>query len=270
MKRILIFYKKSSLKPIGGPSGYLYSLMEGLREINPGIQIDLLEDENSYLTIKKKNNVVKRLIRENLEKFYLEYERHRRVLYILCGKYEKRLDLSNYAAVHFHTTMDMFIMRDTLKEYHGQVILTSHSPEPLSMEMIADIHPLFKIVYGGKYKELIDMDRYAFRRADYIVFPNMYADEPYAMKWREYCALKEYKKSQYKYVLTGTIPAKVYQSKEAIRKRYGIPQDAFVISYVGRHNVVKGFDQLKSVGRVLLKRYRNIWFIVGGWNAPIK
>ena len=43
-------------------------------------------------------------------------------------------------------------------------------------------------------------------------------------------------------------PAYDYELKEVLEK-YNIPQDAFVISYVGRHNSVKGYDKLKEIGK---------------------
>ena len=51
---------------------------------------------------------------------------------------------------------------------------------------------------------------------------------------------------------TGTAPKSALVTKEEMRKKYGIPQDAFVISYVGRHNEIKGYDALKEIGKHLL------------------
>ena len=34
MIKVLIFYNENLLKPIGGPSGYLYNLRDGLNKVN--------------------------------------------------------------------------------------------------------------------------------------------------------------------------------------------------------------------------------------------
>ena len=37
--KILIYKKEEDLKPIGGPSGYLFNLNSGLKKINPQPQV---------------------------------------------------------------------------------------------------------------------------------------------------------------------------------------------------------------------------------------
>lgn len=44
----------------------------------------------------------------------------------------------------------------------------------------------------------------------------------------------------------------------------GIPDNAFVITYFGRHNEIKGYDILKEVGMKLLKKYDNLYFLCAG------
>ena len=40
--KVLICYEESQIKPIGGPSGYLYNLKEGLKNIKGDIVIEFL------------------------------------------------------------------------------------------------------------------------------------------------------------------------------------------------------------------------------------
>ena len=39
-------------------------------------------------------------------------------------------------------------------------------------------------------------------------------------------------------------------NREDFRKKYGIPDNAFVISYAGRHNEIKGYADLKRLGEL--------------------
>ena len=45
---------------------------------------------------------------------------------------------------------------------------------------------------------------------------------------------------------------------------FGIPKDAFVITYFGRHNKIKGYDILKQIGEQLLPKYPNLYFLCAG------
>ncbi len=119
------------------------------------------------------------------------------------------------------------------------------------------------------YKNLIKIDEYAFRRADYIVFPCPEAEEPYYNNWPEYKAVKEEKKGKYLYLLTGTKARVAKLSKTEVRQLYSIPDDAFIICYVGRHNEIKGYDKLKLLGEQILQEAPNIYFLIAGREEPL-
>ena len=68
---------------------------------------------------------------------------------------------------------------------------------------------------------------------------------------------------------TGTAPKSALVTKEEMRKKYGIPQDAFVISYVGRHNEIKGYDALKEIGKQLLDANDNTYVFIAGTEGPL-
>lgn len=58
---------------------------------------------------------------------------------------------------------------------------------------------------------------------------------------------------KYIYIPTGINPCSPKVGKSEVRQRYGIPEEAFVFCYVGRHNEIKGYDTLKELGLELLK-----------------
>lgn len=270
MKRVLIYHNAALLKPVGGPSGYLYSLNKGLQTINQNdIEISFLPAESKLDGLRSyskttKNDFVKKMVMA-----------HRRIKHIktcmaiLNKQKTAPVDFSQYDAIHFHATRDVYALRDQLKVYKGKVILTSHSPQPLSDEYIEGSSRLELALFGKKYSRLIEMDKYAFTRADNIIFPCEYADEPYYHAWPEYADIKESKKDAYRYMLTGTVPASVKLDRQTVRSKYGIPNDAFVISYAGRHNEIKGYDRLIKICTTALQKYDNIYVIAAGNLGPL-
>ena len=117
---------------------------------------------------------------------------------------------------------------------------------------------------------MLKFDKFAFDRADYIIFPCPEAEEPYYNTWPYFKEIKEKKSLNFRYLLTGTYQCKAHIEKSEILKRYNIPEDSFVISYVGRHNEVKGFDNLKCIGKKILNLYDNVFFLIAGEEYPIK
>ena len=97
----------------------------------------------------------------------------------------------------------------------------------------------------------------------------MTADEPYEHLWDEYLYIKEKKKSFFRYILTGTLPATADIGRKEFRTMHNIPQDAFCISYVGRHSEIKGYDVLKDVGSRLLEQFPNLYILVVGKEYPL-
>lgn len=160
-------------------------------------------------------------------------------------------------------------MKDSLNNYIGKVLLTSHTPKPSHLEVYEDnITEKERKKYGKYYKKLNVIDEYAFSRADYIIFPCEEAEEPYFNRWKEYKNIKNNNKNKYRYVLTGIEKCKKNKERTEILKKYNIPENAFVISYVGRHNEVKGYDLLKEIGEEILK-IDNVYILVAGNEGPL-
>ncbi len=160
---------------------------------------------------------------------------------------------------------------DNLNKYKGKVLLTSHSPKPLHKEVYDDyLSKIERTIYRDKLKELEKMDLYSFNRADYIIFPCEEAEEPYYNNWSNYKNIKNNKKEMYRYVPTGVIKCKSKRTREDILKNYSIPEDSFVITYVGRHNETKGYDLLKRIGERILIEQKNVYFLIAGKEEPIK
>lgn len=264
----LIYLDENALSPAGGPLGVGYYIFEESKKVS--------DEEISFL---KSDNTIK--IREARQKQILyKFPRITKIVRSIrhIREYRKMLyspenvesKFTGYDIVHFHSTMDMYKQRKNLANYKGKTILTSHSPIPLSQELYAACATKFeKRFFKKRMYDFQEMDRWSFMNADYIIFPCPDAEEPYFNNWQDYKTIKEKKKNCYRYVLTGISPKQVSISKENVYKKYNILNNDFVIVYVGRHNEVKGYGNLKKIGENLLSENENIKFLIAGKESPL-
>lgn len=271
MKKVLIYVSKSSLAPTGGPSGYLYALTQSLKtDCCDEISIDFLPAVE-----KKKNKLVEfgKKTKNPVFRFFAQQmkdKRHYNVIHrILSEKVTPPVNLNDYDLIHFHYTNDIYMLRDELKLFKGKTILTSHSPQPFAYQLLDEASTREKRKHEEEYQTLIEMDKYAFEKADYILFPCEQADEPYIHEWPYYSNIKNGRKDIYRYLVTGTNPAVIKTERAEVRRKLNIPDDAFVISYVGRHNKIKGYDRLKEIGKEFLKKHPDAYILVAGKEEPI-
>lgn len=264
--KVLIYAFESELAPKGGPLGYLFNLKKAV-DANNDDSITFIKDDFKYKKVKQKINGIKNVW---LRKVLVQFKLLAKYWLLLYGKkHTSQVDLSKFDIVHFHSTFDMYSVRDSLVNYQGKVVLTSHSPTLLSKEIYDSASKFckcFRFIYG----KLSLMDTYAFSRADYYIFPCSEAEEPYYHAWQDFYVLKEKRKNQFKYLLTGIPPCHSKISPVEVRKKYNIPNDCFVFCYVGRHNEIKGYDVLKRLGEKILSEYKNAYFLVAGKEEPMK
>lgn len=269
-KNILVYMQDGDLSPVGGQRGYNYHLKQ---------QLDVMGETASNIHYLHSKNTVS----ENAQRFvndisnkHLKYiatiiKSFLRKFWRLYGlRHKSSVDLTKYDVVHFHSTETMYEVKDSLKKYKGKVVLTTHSPTLLSKEIYAMLTPWEKKHMHWFYKNLIKMDEYAFSRADYFIFPCPEAEEPYFNNWNKYKIIKEQKKDCFRYLLTGTEKRYAKEKCEDVRRKYGIPQDAFVVCYVGRHNELKGYDLLLELGSTMLQGSSNVYFLIAGKEEPLK
>lgn len=279
--KILIYMPENNLRPIGGPAGYLYNLYAGLKEIGSSAVDFLPSVENKkYVPVLKSvyhkfpykfktkiassyNKISKKFISEERvqEKVYNNYRK------LLFGNSMLPANYKSYDIIHFHTTFELYKEKELLKDYTGKVVLNSHSPQPNHQEymVLFNNHP--------KRDEVLTVlelaDEFAFDRADAIFFPCKYAEEPYFNNWNKYKEIYTRNAHKYQYLLTGIKECNYKVSKAGIRKKYNIPNDAFLICYVGRHNEIKGYDILKRVAEKILSDNKDIYFIISGKEGPL-
>ena len=241
----LIYFKENELAPTGGPKGYLYNLNKELKRLKISNIEFLNENINEDSKIKR---IYKRIETKPMKRFKEIFRNGVTVALNVIENNKKmysKIDFNKYDIIHFHSTLSMYLVKDSLESYKGKVLLTSHTPEVAYKEMIEENASKFnKIVLKNKLKKLEIIDQYAFERADYIIFPTEEAEEPYFHTWEKFKNIKDNHTEKFKYIPTGINEIKLDESIN-FRKKYNIPDNAFVVSYVGRHNEIKGYDQLR-------------------------
>lgn len=256
--RVLVYWPSDDLRPVGGPRGYLWNLKEGLDEATG---VEFLPPARGQ-SPDARNSIKRRLpswlldVRRLLKYFLLPFRRRRAVV-----------SLNDFDAVHFHRVEDICLVRSQLRDYNGTVILTSHTPCAPHLELLERLGRLAR--FGSRLvgRRLERMSRFAFERANVIVFPCAWAEEPYFNTWPAYHGLRDRWHPKIRYLPTGIVSPMPRRSRQDVRDAAGVPHDAFVACFVGRHNLVKGYDLLARAARELFDE--EFWFVLAGGLSSI-
>lgn len=266
--KVLVYLPEEKLTPKGGPLSVGYYYNEEMKRRN-----EHTLEFNHIIQSHEHAHQKGRAITTRLPKWFNNVHRTIRGIInkskFLKGKIvAPRRDFSEYDIIHFHECSDLYLERDNLKDYKGIVILQSHSPLPWSQEQCKDISPWYRRLIPKMEEKYDAIDRYCFEKADYVIFPCEEAEEPYIANWAFFKIFKSQNAHKFRYVLTGIMPANAKISRQEILAKYNIPNEDFVISYVGRHNTVKGYDLLKKIASKYLEIDNNSWVISAGNEAP--
>lgn len=269
MKKVLIFLRENNVLPKGGPSGYVYNLLKGM-PTDDEVEFHLLPPVNVNAKAKSKYNSLPLWIKK-IYRCYAHLKEYRAMAKPNFDVNEEYL--AQFDVIHFHSCLSLYAHIGVLKNYKGKVILTSHSPKPPHIEMLEDFYsPFERKIFGKrhlkKYEEAVAQ---SYERADYVIYPCYEAEESYNKNWPKYAELRKRIDDKIVYIPTGveSCREKAKRSKAEICKEYGVPEDSFIISYVGRHNEVKGYNVLKEIASKF-KASDNVYFLIAGEEAPLK
>lgn len=266
--RVLFYLKEDNLAPKGGPLavGYYYKQEFDKRGIT---NVDFLKGGDKNAGFLKQEQKFLKILPVFIRNKYWDFRVLRSYRRLLEGNPgQVSVDLSQYDMIFFHQTSDMFQARNSLLNYKGLVVLQSHSPLPYGQEACTDMPQKYKKRIKNIEEKYERLDRYAFERADYLVFPCQEAEEPYFNNWPFFRELKKSNPDKFKYILTGIPEALPKRTREIVRKELNIPDNDLLISYVGRHNTVKGYDLLKSIALNIFAKNSNVWVVSAGKESP--
>ena len=252
-----IAFKEGDLRPTGGPAGYLYNLRHGLGAIGCN-EVSFLPGASSFVVpggLKKR--IPLRVRQLNRARFWWDQVKSSSTL---------PDDFFGMDSIHFHSTVDLYRARKWLSSYSGRVILTSHSPCVAHKEVLDILNKADLRLFGRLVSELKTADSFAFSRADGIIFPCVEAEECYFNTWDDYRFVRD--ESKIHYLPTGIKAVFAAKSRKSVRQKYGIPPDAFVVSFAGRHNEIKGYDRIKKLAESG-GFGKEVWFMIAGNEGPL-
>ncbi|HWA01661.1 MAG TPA: glycosyltransferase family 4 protein [Caulobacterales bacterium] len=278
--RRIIYWPDPLARNAGGPSGYLWHLREGLREIGAADAFAFVTPEaqprqrknakawksaalahplarplflaSRRLAPSKAERAAKRLLETPLDA-------HR-----LPAGVEAML-ADGDVALHCHSTMDALRAHNSLaalgRRQNVRLWLTSHTPEMPAREK-AD-----KLRATGAPPSLVEratvrwleIDRAAFASVDELVFPCPEALEPYVQTDDQVGAI--FAKRPMRYVYTGIVDP-------PHGAHFALPGEGLRFAYAGRHNSVKGYDWLAEAAPPVLDA-TGAWMIVAGGPGPV-
>ncbi len=272
----------------GGPAGYLYQLKSGLEKLG----ITDIRVISSVIDPKVRNSNVKKFL-EKLYKFTLMnllpekyFEKsisvweftNREIIKKLLEVVSQNEPNPDIAFLHFHSVVDISFYSSIRTGNKIQTVLTSHSPEAFHIEQSYGIRIYLqrRVVFKTARSLLLSrhaeywkrIDHQAFLTADYLMFPCEEAMEPYFETWPDFKEIVQNKRIFF--VPSGVCALEHNLSREQIREKYGIPRNAFVVSYVGRHNHVKGYDLLCKAAEVVWRQNPSVYFLIAGNEYPIR
>lgn len=271
MKKVLI-WDMFPLTNTGGPAGYLYNIHEYLKD-NPTTQITFLSDlsmeQLGYVPwFEPKTNEQSRWVKS----FQVLYQLYK--AYTMCIKpfteiaygELRNLDLSNFDIIHVHMVPHVHQVKKLFPNFVGKIILMSHCPCTWTDETVlytASVKSkLYKILCRIR-PIILSLECQSYKMADYLMFPCEGAKDPY-IKEPIVRDLFNKCKDKFLYVPTAIVDYKSNVSNRQSLINLGIPNDAFVIGYFGRHIEVKGYDILKQVGVTLLEKHPDLFIVCAG------
>lgn len=267
MKKVGIYINSLLKKNKGGPSGYLYNLKEGLER--EGINIKIYSKKEIDNIKKRVNSKSSKIKGKNI--YNILYLEIRLIMYYLFlgNKIKKSIDSEIFLldVLHIHSCEEVYAFRKRVK-FNGKIILTPHRPEPFYSEVITTQQITYETSYSFPLlkKVLIGIEKKAYKYADGFIFPSQNAKNIYL----DFPGFKYHSKNKpINFVYSGVpdLSNKVQKGKYKIEK-LKLSNDQKMISFIGRHNYIKGYDLLVNNSRFFFEN--NINVVCAGATSSIK
>ena len=272
----IVFYNGVLDIRAGGPSGYIANLKKSISQY----------PTTSKIVFISRSKERKYTIRKNIAKIatlFIPIKKYRKklrekIFTFLAPKasfnylgidameyreYIKQLDKYQFKTIICHHVKDAIFIKNYLKyrKIEAKLMLMSHSPEPVSEEA----YHLAKSEQDQNadkiYAMLQKIEKDAFNQADILVFPSKEAMEPYSKGLDYFEELTKSKKVMF--IRTCCARLDLENSIRDIREEFGI-KTKYIISFIGRHTAIKGYDILKSIADKILAKRDDITFVIGG------
>ena len=275
--KVLIWDKGFKLASVGGPVGYMYNIHEYLKE-HPINEISFYSDVCAAPSVDKSiENITRKSIPKSIASFLLNFKFmsfiHDLLIYyhrsVLLSE-EDRVLLNNYDFVHVHhlpTLMSLFLKN----QIPAKIIFTTHFPEPL-IDEIANARKCAWILTVLPFirKNYLKKEAKAISAVYKVLLPVHEAIEAYTNNNTVYKKLFEEIDEKLFFVPTSIYPSEKEVDSKNILAKYYLDNSYLKVCFIGRHNQIKGYDQLKKIAEDLWKKAPNVYFIIGGKEEPLK
>lgn len=258
IKKAVVFFSGYITERGGGPPATPFNLHAGLLEIGKKIndqKFNLGELEINFLSRGIFSNdptsgeilnesAIKRLVKSILMSRFFPVKLVW-VISRLTDRYrfnkhfdgKKKDELKSADFVHIHRIFDYDLIRKHVSPSAIKAI-TLHTPESITKEFVSDD------LRSKCLKEVWQLEKKAIEWADVLIYP---CSETLEGHFKPFPYLAEIvQNKEVIYCPLGIKPLIANFDRKKIRMENNIPDDAFVVSYVGRHNTVKGFDLLAN------------------------
>ena len=269
MKKHLIYTTYKLVPSAGGPAGYLANLKSALEQrevanVDFFCSISSASAQKSAFTRLIKLLLPKKLLMRLTTKLKLKNFENIVNLMILPDNF------SEYSAIHFHSTLELYYFSAKFSEKLNDklIYLMSHSPQMPYQEHLASLalvnnneNKLAQL--RAKFKAI---DYQAFSLADRVIFPSANAMEPY-LQDQEFSSL--IKSKPLDFIYTGCAKLAITESSEHYRQALGFSLDDVVVTFIGRHNSIKGYDLLQQAALTVWETKPQIKFVIAGDESPL-
>lgn len=177
--------------------------------------------------------------------------------------YVKILDNYNFKTIICHSTRDALFIRKYLayRNSKAKLMLMSHSPQPPSEEIYHSEQIAQNPNAEKNYAIWKKIERDAFEQTDILIFPSKEAMEPYLNGLDYFEELTKTK--ELKFIPTGCAQIDINISNRNIKEEFNI-KTKYIISFIGRHTLIKGYDILKDIAKNVLAKRDDVTFVIGG------
>lgn len=260
-KKVYIFYSGKIREGVGGPAGYLFNLEKGLLKIR--------EQRFVFLNPGRKSN--------NHWRFYKTLCLLSELLIFRKFKHKARqmirvFEIRNLLITHrpevlmFHGCSDFVWVKKIWERYLSDIpepkwILMSHCPTRPSEELREALS------YGDNIDDTVIEgverdERIAFDAADVICSASLHAMDGYGKR-----LLAQINDKARIYIPSGCLALYPIFDSRVVREKFGI-KTKYVVCYVGRHWITKGYVRLKELGKSVLEKHEDITFLIAGRVNP--
>lgn len=261
----------------GGPTGYLANLLLGLNKLTessidtpiltqfairlkqecvPPVQ-DIGIYRKCIMLLQKNrcfNSLYMNYLSRNAKQTHLDY-----LAFLKDGLNQRanstlisKINLNKTRTIHVHEIADAVKVKNELiargLEKKVKLIMTCHTPESAAKEYSDGYitqgynkEKAVKVLNGWK-----SIERAAYAAADIMIYPSREAMEPAYKFIPDFDSLIQSK--DIRFVATGVEAITPKIAKNEAKKKYHV-EGKFVISYIGRHNSIKGYDILKEAAK---------------------